>query len=283
MNTIELEEVHAAEIKILEHFISFCTKNNLKYYLIYGSCLGAIRHDGFIPWDDDIDVGMPREDFEKFHKLYKNEEEPFFLQTYETDPEYYQYYSKLRDSSTSFIEYDTIDLDINKGIFIDIFPIEYSSKCNFLELLSLNKLYILQKCNILLKNPTHVLKNKLSIRIIKWVNRNIFKNSINNYIRKVAVKRTQKKCKYYSIIALKISKKNLLPSFVFDMGIIKKFENLDACVPYDFDTYLKSIYGNYRKLPSTVERINKHKLAYFSNNKGYKEYAHLRNSTNTRR
>ena len=114
---------------IFKAFAEVCEKHNLSYFLNGGSCLGAIRHKGFIPWDDDIDVMMPREDYEKFLTLQKEYEgTPYFIQCWKTDPHYIYGYAKLRDSSTTFIEDNYVNHRINHGVWIDIFPIDGMSK-----------------------------------------------------------------------------------------------------------------------------------------------------------
>ena len=90
----ELQEV---EFQLLKTFVEFCEKHNLKYFLVGGSALGAVRHQGFIPWDDDVDVALPREDYDRFIELGKKEfTGDVFLQTYETDPNYPYNFAKYK-------------------------------------------------------------------------------------------------------------------------------------------------------------------------------------------
>ena len=129
-NEIELKRLQLVELDILKEFIRVCNELNVKYFLDSGTLLGCIRHGGFIPWDDDIDVSMPREDYEIFlkegQKLLKNK---YFLQTYKTDPEYTMGFAKIRNSETTFIESSVKNLKINHGVYIDIFPLDgYNDK-----------------------------------------------------------------------------------------------------------------------------------------------------------
>lgn len=124
---IEMKQVWFAELQLLEKFIDVCNKHGLSYQLVGGSLLGAIRHKGFIPWDDDIDVGMLRPDYDRFVQLAKNElEAPFFLQTPLTDPGRNIDYVQIRNSATTAIDLRYVDdhNTFNQGIFIDIFPID---------------------------------------------------------------------------------------------------------------------------------------------------------------
>lgn len=102
-----------------------CRRHGLTYYAVAGTLLGAIRHGGFIPWDDDIDIGMPRTDYERFCEVAANEiEYPLFLQTYKTERYYSFGWAKLRNSLTTGFTSTDAENDMNKGLFIDIFPVD---------------------------------------------------------------------------------------------------------------------------------------------------------------
>lgn len=123
----EMKRVWSYEINILKRFISICENNGLKWCMIAGSLLGTVRHQGFIPWDDDIDVAMPRVDYDKFLEIASKELPEFlFLQTALSDPGRGIGYAQLRDCRTSAIDVRYIDENnkYNQGIFIDIFPLD---------------------------------------------------------------------------------------------------------------------------------------------------------------
>lgn len=116
-----------AELQIFDEFDKICKKYNLRYFFIAGSLLGAIRHNGFIPWDDDIDIAMFREDYEKFLKIAKQELPPFlFLQNCSTETDYFYGHAKIRDSRTTAIRKTDwySNVHFNQGIFIDLFPLD---------------------------------------------------------------------------------------------------------------------------------------------------------------
>ena len=120
-----MNELQKVELDILQHFIEACEKLNVQYFLVCGSALGAKRHGGFIPWDDDMDVGMYREDYNKFmEQAPAILPEGYFLQNYKTDPAYSNVFAKLRNSNTTYIEKTAAELKINHGIYIDIFPLD---------------------------------------------------------------------------------------------------------------------------------------------------------------
>ena len=113
-------------LKILSEFHRICEAHNLLYILDYGTLLGAVRHKGFIPWDDDIDVSMPRKDYEKFLEVCEYSlKESFLLQTNKTDPNYFYPYAKLRISDDRLKENLVSHFDMIHGPWIDIFPFDY--------------------------------------------------------------------------------------------------------------------------------------------------------------
>ena len=120
-----MNELQKIVFDLFSHFVEVCEKLNLNYYLICGSALGAARHGGFIPWDDDMDVGMHREDYNKFMELAPQLlPDGIFLQNYNTDPEYPLVFAKLKNSKTTFIEPLLANFNINHGIWMDIFPLD---------------------------------------------------------------------------------------------------------------------------------------------------------------
>lgn len=116
------KKVWAVALNLLEQLDNVCQKYHIPYYVYYGTLLGAVRHQGFVPWDDDIDVVMFREDYERFQEIAPQEfKEPYFFQNSYTDQMLW-FFSKIRDSRTTAIEFPARNL--NQGMFIDIFPLD---------------------------------------------------------------------------------------------------------------------------------------------------------------
>ena len=122
--SIERKKLWTVLLDLLIELDEVCTRNNLRYFILGGTLLGAVRHKGFIPWDDDIDVCMPREEYEKLLKLQNEFKHPYFLQTPYTDPNFFWSSTKLRNSNTTQI----VDMfkyqGFNQGICITIFPLD---------------------------------------------------------------------------------------------------------------------------------------------------------------
>lgn len=121
-----LRKLQLTEKEILDEIVRICEDNSLNYYLIGGTLLGAVRHKGFIPWDDDLDIVMPRKDYDKFRKLCVDGalKEKYHLHSLDTDPEYWLIFAKVRKKNTLFNEKNIACIEAPKGIYVDIFPLD---------------------------------------------------------------------------------------------------------------------------------------------------------------
>ena len=141
MKKIDIEEVRKIELEILNCFHKFCEKKQMLYYLAYGSLLGAVRHKGFIPWDDDIDVYMPRDDYEKFINIFNDDTNHLKISSVYNEEKYYLQYSKLVKSNTIILG----NQEYKSGISIDIFPLDNLSN-NYNE-----SFFLVKRVNLLRK------------------------------------------------------------------------------------------------------------------------------------
>ena len=124
-DTLKLKELWNEQLQILDRIDELCGKENIHYSLYAGSLLGAVRHHGFIPWDDDLDVCMSRADYERFIKVWDNEEHPgYIMQNKDNTPSFTQSFSKIRKDHTTFIQFEWEKNRYHTGIFVDIFPID---------------------------------------------------------------------------------------------------------------------------------------------------------------
>lgn len=121
----EIRKYQLQELEILREFRKFCDQFHLRYYLTAGTLLGAVRHQGFIPWDDDIDIAMPRRDYNMLQKLAGKIPAGYFLQCAQTEPNFPYYFSKMRKDHTTVSEPILETIPMHQGIYIDIFPLDY--------------------------------------------------------------------------------------------------------------------------------------------------------------
>lgn len=268
-----LAQVQSKELELLKYFIDICKRLRLNYYLVCGSALGAVKYKGFIPWDDDIDVGMFREDYEVFlQKAPGLLPDNIFLQNFKSDPMVPFIFSKLRNSKTAFIEKASAKLLINQGIFIDIFPLDGYPHGRFARAwFEIRKKYYQYLLYTVLDIP-----RKLHARILdrllkmfgcgKKVNRVTFRYS--KLISKYSTKDSEIICNHGNWQG----KLEYAPKVQYGDGLWKTFEGLDVRVPEDYDSYLSQKYGDWRcELPAN-QQVSHHEYVVLDAAHSYKEY-----------
>ena len=254
-----LHKIQELELMILKDFIAICEENNLEYFIYGGSALGAVRHGGFIPWDDDIDIIMFRKDYEKFKEitLAKPNEKYDFLTSKTKD--YFFLFSKIMLKDTVFEEWWVNQVDFNLGIYIDIFVLDNVPDNK------LNRFIHVKRCRILDKLPAiSVVKFEdypFIVQLLTNITHKVFK--LLNIKRESLIAKTQKlltkynnqDCKYVcDISALNHPQIYKIADFKPHKKI--KFENLEVTCPNNVDNILTQIYGNYMELPPESERYN---------------------------
>ncbi len=275
-----MNDLQKVQLDIFIAFKEVCEKHNLKYYLIGGTALGAVRHQGFIPWDDDLDVGMPRKDFNRLLELKDEFKFPLFLQHYKTDRAYNFGFMKLRNSNTTYVETFFVQHNINQGVWIDIFPIDGMSKKDKLspaqkaKPLFLWLAYLLTYLGHMWKRPQ---LRTLWRDIPGYIVALLFSPfAIFNWLTKL-MHRSMQKISYEeanlvgSFHTWSLTKE-ALPKKVYGEGKILLFEGVEAVVPEDIDSYLKAKYNDYMELPPENKREGHHYHYGFSLTVGYKDY-----------
>ena len=174
MNPNHLEKLHSLHLTMALEVKRICEANNIPYFILAGTLLGAVRHKGFIPWDDDLDIGMLRVDYDKFVQIAPQQiNSSFFLQNWDTEDRFPFPFSKLRVKDTLMIEKNNVHALGHKGIFIDIFPLDdvpllvadqrKHRQLNFI----INRI-LLKKCNYVLEEDSSFTK-KIAYSLIKFV------------------------------------------------------------------------------------------------------------------
>lgn len=278
-----MNELQKVELGLLKEFVDFCEKNHLKYYLSAGTCLGAIRHKGFIPWDDDIDVMMPRPDYDRFLEIGQEHfSGDIFLQTWKSDPYYPYNFSKLRDSRTTYIEKTYRFTPMNHGAWIDIFPLDgCKTPKNGKRTFSIWYHSVRTWPHMWLIFPrciTRVPSWKTCITDI-LIDAFFYPNyiwNINHHENKV-IERIFKKYDYETheyCINMQSGNigKDFFPKSYLGEGKLVQFEDILARVPDNYDAYLTQLYGDYITPPPEKKQVGRHKHGGMDLHKSYKEY-----------
>lgn len=263
METELLKQVQRCQTDILRQVDALCKKHGLTYFALGGTTLGAVRHGGFIPWDDDIDVGMPRADYDKFLEIAKTElPEEYFLQHYTTELQTPFYFLKVRRNNTRFVEYYVRDLPIHQGVFLDIFPFDnvpdekwkaklHYGLCRFLYQLYLGK-SLGEVCSSRFeqlgryeKDHRYYIRKVLHF-VLKPVPKLWIAGGLDRACRMFNGKDTQR-MSHIVRRRLTVTREMLYP--IREL----KFEDTTIPVPNDYDAYLRNQFGDYMQIPKDLD------------------------------
>lgn len=268
----KLKELQQIELDILMEFDRICTKNNISYFLVGGSLLGCIRHKGFIPWDDDIDVGMLREEYDRFVDACKKDlDKKYFIQDMESENNCGLVFGKIRKNNTILSEVYSYHLPFHQGIWIDIFPYDnvcdnkWVRKFHYYHVLIIKNLYII-KCGY--KNPHPESKiYKIAYIICKIIVKPFSLNFYINRLDKLMKKYNHKDCEYAFPFGGAYPKKDTIKKNILLNVERRKFEKYEVLTLSDYDTYLKQLYGDYMTLPPIEKRTSgMHNIHDYKNN-----------------
>ncbi|MEG0408950.1 MAG: LicD family protein [Bacilli bacterium] len=261
---ISINDAQEIMLSILRRTIRVLEENNIEYFLVYGSALGAARHSGFIPWDDDLDIGVMRSDFDKISALYNQfEESDLFLQTLKTDPFYdtYEVPCKIRDNNSLIIERK--GKRYHQGIFIDIFPFDF---CD--DFTKYRKALRISRFLFVCKTPFRF--DRFNIKfLIRSFCQLIFKLVPSKFILDY-IKYAQRKYKTLSPSKYIVVGNDILSNEIAffendDIFPLKDtdFQNISVKVPNHLELYLEKIYGDWQTLPSQKDRISHSEGLYY--------------------
>lgn len=268
-----MNDLQKKELEILACFIKICETLNLRYFLVCGSALGAVKYGGFIPWDDDIDVGIFREDYEVFiNKASELLPEHLFLQNFHTDPAFPQIFSKLRDSRTTYIEKSVAKLPIHHGVYIDVFPLDgYPMKSRLSQSLERKKTKYKRQLSCVFDVPRS-LKSSLMCKYNRLIGYHMNTTEIvakyDALISKYSTIDTEVICNHGNWQGCL----EYCPKEQYGQGVLMQFEGISVRVPEKYDEYLTQKYGDWRSDPPEEECVGHHYFSILDLNNPFTEY-----------
>ena len=259
MRKIDLKEYKKIVLNVLVSVDKICRENQLRYMIFYGTLLGAVRHQGFIPWDDDIDIIMPREDYEKLRDIISTNDYGLRFICPETTPDTIYPYGKVCDSKTRLKEKNFVEVE-GYGAYVDIFPMDYLPESEQ-ERERLNKRYVAQIKLLMHSTRTGYCKSSstaTNIRrfaafyICKLINTHKMVGRLNEEFKALNKTKTQ-------VIGLPWAMRKFLAKDTdFEEAEPIMFEGHSLMGPKDPDRFLRELYGDYMKLPPADKQVSDH-------------------------
>lgn len=266
MRELSMAEIQTESLEILKKIDAICNECNFRYFLAYGTLIGAVRHNGFIPWDDDIDIWMPRSDYDSFIQYCEKNKDsirPFVLMSQYNNDKYPFGISRLVD--TRFLLDVKNEISYGLGLFVDIYPLDgagdtekeyqerkkrasrYSSLCFLASRVSLEKGTTKELKKKILKIPAYIYAKAKGTRYFL------------KKLEEISKERDYETCDYIGCVVWGTDGvKAIFPKEWFQSWISHEFNGSYFRIPKDYDDVLKRLYGDYMKLPPAEKRVGHH-------------------------
>lgn len=263
MKQLSTDEIKKIQKDILDTITEYCDEEGLIYYLGYGTLLGAVRHQGYIPWDDDIDILMPRPDYDKLLNNFKTED--YKIYTNEVDSDYYYTFAKA--SYEKSILKENLDNAFDKlGVNIDIFPLdgcpetEEERKKKFKQIENRLKLLYVHAVPSDRKRKWY---KDLFLQLVKFGSSFMNQSNLVRSIDKISAKNDYHEASMVGNLVFNSGYHEIMNKEIFAERIKLVFEDKKYFVPTHYDKYLTNIYGDYMKLPPVEKRVTHHDFQAF--------------------
>lgn len=253
MKEIISEELKTIQLVLLQKTADFCEEKGLRYFLFGGTLIGAIRHKGFIPWDDDIDIAMPRPDYDRFIRTFNDPSNYYQVIDMSNNKEYGFPFAKVHDTRT-FVD----ELQYAKdhfGVYIDIFPLDgVKGDEQIIKVLRLRKILHTKKANFYQRTLSKKIINTFGKLVLLPFSVHKILTLIDKEARKYPFGSTLK----VANIVNPYGPREIVDLACFKNHIYKEFEGRQYRIPVGYDAYLRSIYGDYMQLPPEDKRKRLH-------------------------
>jgi lipopolysaccharide cholinephosphotransferase len=257
MRTITFDEIKQIELAILKEIHNFCVKNGIRYFLTFGTLIGAIRHKGFIPWDDDIDIFIPRGDYERFISTFVSDK--YKCLSMEKNRHYPFTYAKVIDISTIKKEPIHLSKKMTLGIDVDVFPLNPYFVDNYEK--TIEKKW--KKYCRLWYLSTSIFRSKSALKTVLLFPLKLFLRPFARCISKRINDLTELSGESvpigYITAFCTCEKIRTYKTERFDNSVLHRFEDSEFFIPAGYDELLKSIYGDYMKLPPAEKQVSHHR------------------------
>lgn len=264
MGEVFLEELHQYHLAAVKALLGFCEEHGLTCFAIGGTLLGAVRHAGFIPWDDDVDVAMPRADYDKLVALAKRFPKPFVIEEYRYNKEFQSYFAKIRSEEIELLETVTESSDKRRGYLVDIMPLDGTPDSRLLRNIYFARMMLLRflcgaanvHTGILTSRPKweqRVLKICRSLRLYKVLTAERIYRRMDNLFHKQKVEQAN----YIGTLIGAYKTREIVPKEYFGLQekpVYLPFEDVMIRVPKQYEKYLTHMYGDYKNLPPENRR-----------------------------
>lgn len=265
-----LRKLQLTQVEILKDIDTFCKENDIEYFIIYGTAIGAVRHGGFIPWDDDIDIGMRRADFDRFMSIAKEGmADKYDILNIEETPGYIVSFAKVSKKGTRFVEATNTNEEYEQGIFIDIFPFDKVSSDPEVRKKDFQKAWILARIIMLCEIADPIIPSGLKgmtrmlaiwgCKVIHFVLNliGLNKKKVHKmYLQHVTKYNDRTDCDCLSDYCDIAPEKIVQPEEkMFPLSTVT-FEGIEFPCPRDIDAHLSKYYGNYMEWPPVEARHN---------------------------
>ena len=260
LNPEDLKQAQKIMLYITKKVHAICVKHNIKYWLDWGSLLGCVRHGGFIPWDDDMDICMQRDEYEKFLAVASEElGDEFFVQHSGTDPQFDYPYCKVRLNGTRWVSHSWKEVDLkSQGIWIDIFPMDSFPASPFNAKVASFLMFLFRSAyhwHADIRSP-HPVKRRIQHLLAIMLSKN---NALKLQNRLFEALKRYKNSGVLAMYCMN-TPRSICKQAVFEKLELRKFEDTEFFIPENYDERLKGLYGDYMKLPPPEARVNYHHI-----------------------